>query len=482
MKRIVTFITLGTFLLLSAVMAPTTGEARYLRYEDGTRALTGLKGQPLETKRTIEREMELTAGGTSGIESHGDAIREALKRFDLSTLGVSVEDLSFELEGGRLKRIKNADGSQVYLELDYDPSYPDQVLRIKDRVNFAQTNYITQSILDDPNNAAWKEIVYDCGYQKTFPPSFDPVGKMTNIIMTDEDGYPIIAGQNLYGRAWSTSAIGYDMPSTASSGTFQNILDAIGMNTRSWAGTGHIGGIHGQVHTGGATPAGYANFDASKIGAQRPVSLVSYNYKDNGEVEKIHWGWSSTTHNGEASWAVRYAYRKDIMDADGNTLSAHFYDDPTPNGSCPKVTGNIVKDHEGNFFLIGKGNATNDNDSVIGDVTGKPLLIASVKRGQDAVSGSYFVYGGETNKFTYDALERMVGREVTMTGDFSAYASASIRRGGVTQAGHITEEDYLRYRADTPGVRDHQRLFGSGVKYQGQEAFAFYANSPVSWL
>ena len=52
-----------TILVLGLILLPIPAEARYLRYEDGTRALTGLKGQPVETSRSFEREIALSHQG-----------------------------------------------------------------------------------------------------------------------------------------------------------------------------------------------------------------------------------------------------------------------------------------------------------------------------------------------------------------------------------------------------------------------------------
>lgn len=128
-------------LTLGLVLLPVTAEARYLRYEDGTRAMTGLKGQPVQTEWSLAYELEVTGGVE--VDNSPAAVKEFLNKFDLSALGVDMDteflDLVYDETTHRLMSIKR--GDTILVDLEYDGA--GNLSKINDRVNQASMLYHT---------------------------------------------------------------------------------------------------------------------------------------------------------------------------------------------------------------------------------------------------------------------------------------------------------------------------------------------------
>ena len=340
-----------TILVLGLIILPVSVEARYLRYEDGTRALTGLKGQPVETSRSFEREIELSHQSFD-LASQEEQIRAFISRIDLNALGITAQDLDFITHAdGRIDRIRDTSTGRDILKAEYADNNPQQVKYIKDLVNMAGTRYLTADDLQDDGTYTYTEA----GYTRTIPAS--ALGKVIGVKMLTTSGelFVTLPGSGQEGLRNRGAPISYEMPTMnrgagVGNAGFEAILAAIGERARSSATVGNTGSFfYGQVHSGGAQPGGFVNFDAFR-GRQRDIPQVTYVYDETGAAQRIYWSFSSSTHNWASGEAFLYPNRVDQIDSSGAVQSSVYHNDPVPFGACPAVTGKVVKDYQGNYW------------------------------------------------------------------------------------------------------------------------------------
>ena len=136
MKRI----SIIALLIVGIMVLALQSEAKYVRYRDGTRALTGLKGQPTQEEWKLSDELNTVGGG--GTANSPAAVQSFLDYFDFSALGLNlaVGDLIFNRDAQqRLTSIMS--GTNIYVSLSYDAS--GNLSRITDNTNQIAMNYNT---------------------------------------------------------------------------------------------------------------------------------------------------------------------------------------------------------------------------------------------------------------------------------------------------------------------------------------------------
>ncbi len=99
----------------------------------------------------------------------------------------------------------------------------------------------------------------------------------------------------------------------------------------------------------------YSDYDREDPGKGTDGHNISqyYNYDSDGNltsVEYFTWTAGNSPRRGDAAMYSRYMYRVDTY-ADGELTDTTYYNDPRPTYWDPTLTGTVVQDSEGRYFL-----------------------------------------------------------------------------------------------------------------------------------
>lgn len=128
------------------------------------------------------------------------------------------------------------------------------------------------------------------------------------------------------------------------------------------------------------------------------ILVKSYTYDSGGKLTDVrYYTWTGDDHS--AGYHGRYCYRHDTYVGDKKTGTT-WYNDPAPAGWEPELTGKVVKDAYGNFFL---------------NVSGTYYLLTG--RDEDDYNEDDLDYGGKSKQMNdISDWDTLVGKQITVQG------------------------------------------------------------------
>ncbi|NQU73784.1 MAG: hypothetical protein HQ547_03630 [Candidatus Omnitrophica bacterium] len=361
-------------------------EAKYLRYRDGTRAMTGLKGQQIEEGRSLYRDLELSGVDLS---ASPDALAQYLKHFDLAALGIGLADnLDVALEGDLLSTITR-DGTTL-LQCNY--ALDGLIESIEDRPNRLMLRYATADSFDYDTTYVEGENPADYNFGKdTHTVGSGGTGLMKDIVMTDADGN-ILTGNSIqsgYGRGYVLFAEGSPLIPDYS----------------------------------GSMPYVTDYYEGGSFHANDPVVMKSFEYYPDGSLKgEVNYAWSAGQRAGYLQHG-RYTYNSTRYDESGNVTETNYYNDPAPRAYEPTFTGTVKQDKLGNILLtVAQG--WDDGGQPMPQCEGKTYLLTtrhSLEGGQpgsnawDQQNLQHAIDGGAA-EFTAAGIGNLVGQQISLQG------------------------------------------------------------------
>ncbi|HDN17519.1 MAG TPA: hypothetical protein ENF41_00490, partial [Candidatus Bathyarchaeota archaeon] len=142
------------------------------------------------------------------------------------------------------------------------------------------------------------------------------------------------------------------------------------------------------------------------------IIVIEYEYDEEGELEKVKY-YTWTGGNFTTGERGRYIYRVDTY-SDGERTGITYYNDPAPGGWEPELTGTVVEDEYGRFFLkVDNGDGTYTYYLLVGLDSDIEFVegVSKYDNNDDEKD-----YGGISKHLNELNLEELVGEEITLRG------------------------------------------------------------------
>jgi len=361
-------------------------EAKYLRYRDGTRAMTGLKGQQVEKSRSLLRDLELSGVDLS---ASPEALAQYLSHFDLAALGIGLADnLDIDLDGNLLSTITR-DGTTL-LKCNY--TIDGFIESIEDRPNRLMVRYATTDSFDYDTTYVEGENPEDYNFGKdTHTVGSGGVGLMKDIVMTDANG---------------------------------NILT--GSSIRSGGYSGYLVFAEGSPlvpERSGSRPFVSDYYEGGSTHSNDPIVMKTFEYYPDGSLKgEVNYAWSAGKRVGVADHG-RYVYNSTRYDESGAVTETNYYNDPAPVSYEPTFTGTVKEDKYGNVLLT-CNQGWDDAGQPMPQCEGKTYLLTtrhSLEGGQpgynawDQQNLQHAIDGGAA-EFKAAGIGNLVGQQISIQG------------------------------------------------------------------